>query len=366
MNAQTAVAEVTRKASPVEVFRQEVLPPDRAADLFRALPSHIKPAVFERNLINALMQNPDLMSFHPSLVYREVSKAAGLGLLLDPQLGEAYIVVAYNGKTKKTEPQLRIGYKGMCKLARQTGDVVSIYAHEVHANDQIHCQLGTDKRLDHRPELFTDRGPVVGYYSVIKYQDGGFDFEPMSVKQTQAIRDRSDAWKAYKDGKIRSTPWSTDEDEMAKKTTIRRLMKRQAQSPELAEALRIEDEAEFPSMREAPVRAAAPPPPPPPPPPVIEHKPAPPEPRDPAVKEMIEVSPQRPLRAPPPPAPEVDIVADEDVLADIEAKLGAATSDIVLDETWELLSEDVNALPMHLREQAKAIYQVNIHRLAEA
>lgn len=107
-------------------------------------------------------------------------------------------------------------------------------------------------------------------------------------------------------------------------------------------------------------------PPPPPPPPAIEHKPAPPEPRDPAVKEMIEASPQRPLRAPPPPAPEADVTSPEDVLADIEAKLAAAKSDEILDTAWEMLSEDVNALPMHLREQAKAIYQVNIHRLAEA
>lgn len=241
--------------SPIDKFRQEVLPPEKAADLWRALPAHIKPAVFERNLVNALMANPSLLEFHPSLVYREVCKAAGLGLLLDPILGEAYIVTAWNGKTRRVEPQLRVGYKGMCKLARQAGDVTNIYAHEVCQKDKIVCHMGTDKQLIHEPNVFQDRGPVIGYYAVIKFSDGTFDFEPMTVAQCQAIRDRSDAWKAFKEDKIKSTPWQTDEGEMSKKTTLRRLMKRQPQSPELAEAIRIEDEAEFPTMREAPAIA---------------------------------------------------------------------------------------------------------------
>jgi recombination protein RecT len=240
---------MTQQVSRLELFRQQVLPPEKANDLWRSLPQHIKPAVFERNLLNALMQNPDLLNFAPPLVYREVSKAAGLGLLLDPQLGEAYIVTAWNYKTKRVEPQLRIGYKGMCKLARQAGDVTNIYAHEVCAKDKIECHLGTEKRLVHDPDLFGDRGAVVGYYAVIKYADGSFDFEPMTVKQCREIRDRSDAWKAFSEGKIKSTPWATDEGEMSKKTVLRRLIKRQAQSPELAEAIRIEDEAEFPEMR---------------------------------------------------------------------------------------------------------------------
>lgn len=239
-------------ASRLDEYRIAVLPPERARDLYSSLPSHIKPAVFERNLVNALMANPALMEYDPRLIFREVSKAAGLGLLLDPLLGEAYIVTAYNYKTKKVEPQLRVGYKGMCKLARQAGNVSGIYAHEVHALDDVECDLGFPKVFHHRPKLFSDRGDLIGYVATVTFKDSTFDFEPMSVEQCQGIRDRSDAWKAFKDGKIKSTPWSTDEVEMSKKTTLRRLMKRQEQSPELAEAIRIEDEAEHPEMRTIP------------------------------------------------------------------------------------------------------------------
>ena len=103
---QVVVAE---KPSRLDEYRVQVLPPERARDLYQSLPNHIKPAVFERNLVNALMANPSLMEFDPRLIFREVSKAAGLGLLLDPLLGEGYIVTAYNYKTRKVEPQLRVG-----------------------------------------------------------------------------------------------------------------------------------------------------------------------------------------------------------------------------------------------------------------
>src|SRR6266581_6572897 len=143
--AVVAQDQTVERVSPVQAYRMQVLPPAKAAELYKSLPQHIPPDRFVRNLDNAIMANPDLLAFHPGLVYREVSKAALLGLLLDPLLGEAYIVVAYNYKPKQKEPQLRVGYKGMCKLARQTGEVTNIYAHEVHANDPIKCCLGTEK-----------------------------------------------------------------------------------------------------------------------------------------------------------------------------------------------------------------------------
>lgn len=243
----------------LEIYRGQLLPPERKQDLFRSLPAHIRPEIFERNLVNALMQNPALMNYPPPLVFREVSKAAALGLLLDQHLGEGYLIEAYNSRTQQKEPQLRVGYRGLMKLGRQSGEIQMIYAHEVHAEDLFDVELGGTKRLIHKPDVFSDRGPVVGYYAVVKYKDGELDFEPMSVKQIHEIRDRSDSWKAYQAGKIKSTPWLTDEGEMAKKTTIRRLVKRLPQSPELAEAIKIEDEAEHSDLLRGSLAALEPP-----------------------------------------------------------------------------------------------------------
>lgn len=244
--AQNAVALAPTK---LDQFRMEILPPDKERAFFAGLPGHVKPERFMRNLDIAIMQRPELMKLDPRLIFREISKAASLGLYLDPALGEAYMVEAYNGKAKRVEPQLRIGYRGLIKLGRQSGEISMIYAHEVCASDFLDVDQGAEKKLIHKPKLFTDRGAVIGYYAVVKYKDGDFDFEPLSIPQAHKIRDRSDGWKAFKEGKIKSTPWATDEDEMSKKTVIRKLSKRIPQSPELAEAIRIEDAAEHSEMR---------------------------------------------------------------------------------------------------------------------
>jgi len=265
MNEMVSLTKPTR----LDQVRMEILPPDRERSFYAGMPAHVKPERFMRNLDIALMQNPELMNLEPRLIFREISKAAALGLYLDPQLGEAYLISGWNGKTKRKEPQLRIGYRGLIKLGRQSGDIAQIYAHEVHQNDVFRASLGDDKKLVHEPDIFGDRGRIVGYYAVVKYKDGDSDFEPLTIAQAHSIRDRSDGWRAFSEGKIKSTPWATDEVEMSKKTAIRRLTKRIPQSPELAEALRIEDAAEHSEIAAIPVMRrehliSAPPPPPPP------------------------------------------------------------------------------------------------------
>jgi recombination protein RecT len=260
MNAVAQVSQPTK----LDQFRMEILPPDRKQEFFSGMPAHVRPERFMRNLDIALMQRPELMNLDPRLIFREISKAAALGLYLDPALGEAYLVEAWNGKAKRVEPQLRIGYRGLIKLARQSGEISTIYAHEVHKNDIFKASLGDHKSLTHEPDVFGDRGEIVGYYAVVKYKDGEFDFEPLTIAQAHSIRDRSDGWKAFKEGKIKSTPWATDEVEMSKKTAIRRLTKRIPQSPELAEATRIEDAAEYSELRAISVPPIPPRPPAPP------------------------------------------------------------------------------------------------------
>ena len=61
------------------------------------------------------------------------------------------------------------------------------------------------------------------------------------------IRDRSDAWKAFKAQKIKSTPWHTDWSEMARKTVFRRLSKYLPSSTDRMQqaAERIDDDYSF-------------------------------------------------------------------------------------------------------------------------
>jgi recombination protein RecT len=236
--------------SPVQRFVLDVLPPSKKEELYASLPAHVTPARFERNLANAVMREPKLLNCDPRVVYREVCKIAALGLVLDPQLGEAYLIV-----DRKNDVQARIGYRGLIKLVRQSGDVATVYAHDICENDETAIELGTSKSIVHKPDFMKPRGNVGAFYAVVVFKDGVTDFDVMTINEVHAIRDRSDAWRAFKANFIKSTPWSTDEGEMSKKTVLRRLCKRLPMSPDLAEALRLEDEADRRDYRDpAPVR----------------------------------------------------------------------------------------------------------------
>jgi recombination protein RecT len=229
------------KGTAVELYTAQVLGDNRRADLLRGLPRHIPVARFERNLVNLLMQNPKMMQYPAPYVFREVSKAAALGLLLDPHLGEAYIVPVWNGATKREEPQLRVGYRGIMKLGRQSGEIANLYPGEVCEFDFFDADEGTDKRLVHKPDYTKGRGNPVCYYAVVVYKDGTKDFDVMDIPQIHKIRDKSEGWKAFQAGRIKSTPWSSDEGEMCKKTVLKRLCKRVPQSPDLADAIAADD-----------------------------------------------------------------------------------------------------------------------------
>lgn len=109
----------------------------------------------------------------------------------------------------------------------------------------------------------------------------------------------------------------------------------------------IYDEDEGDRVAEArDVTSARSAPPPPPPPPAIEHK--------------------APARAPAPPPAEADIITPDDILSEVDEKLAAAGSQDVLDQTWEMVADDVSGLPMHLREQAQSLYEAHAKRIGEA
>lgn len=205
------------------------------------LPKHINQDRFERNLITAIQQHPKLLQCPPHTVFAEVAKAATLGLYFDPTLGEAYLITGGGYGNVPLLPQLRIGYRGLIKLCRQSGEIARVSADSLCENDDWYAVKGTEHVVRHVPAWRTGRGKEQAYWACVTFRDGTVDYEVMTMAEIEKIRDRSDGWKAYRGGKIKSTPWSTDPEEMSKKTVLRRLLKRIPMSPELADAIRIED-----------------------------------------------------------------------------------------------------------------------------
>lgn len=193
----------------------------------------------------------------PSLV-GAIGQCAQMGLEPNTVLGHAYLV-PFNTKRKDARGQERwvksvqviIGYKGLIDLARRSGQIVSIAAHEVCENDRFELVYGLDERLSHTPAL-GERGEVIGFYAVAKLRDGGHSFEFMSLRQIEAIREASQS--AYKDewADGRKTgrripkdgPWWQHFVEMGRKTVIRRLAKYLPLSIEFQTAVALDNQAE--------------------------------------------------------------------------------------------------------------------------
>jgi recombination protein RecT len=168
-----------------------------------------------------------------------------LGLEPNTPLGHAYLIPFEKKKKQgndwvvdKVETQIVIGYKGLIDLARRSGQVISISAHAVHANDHFDYAFGLDERLEHRPAR-SNRGPVTDFYAVAKLVGGGHAFDVMSAEEVNEIRNASQNYKFARDKS--KTVWGQHYEEMGRKTVLRRLFKYLPVSIELASASALDE-----------------------------------------------------------------------------------------------------------------------------
>lgn len=189
------------------------------SEFAKALPGHITAERFVRTAQTAIALTRNIEKVrNPQSLLASCTKAAADGLILDGR--EAALVVDYNG-----DVQYRPMMRGLLKLAYNSGMMKSISVQIVCENDEFEYVLGDDERITHKLDFKRPRGEPYAVYAVAHMNDGAVMREVMTVEQINKIRDRSDAYRAFKAGKIKSTPWSTDWEEMARKTVFRRLSK---------------------------------------------------------------------------------------------------------------------------------------------
>ena len=245
MSLQT-LKNINRQGN-TEVVRQDAAFPAMLekfkGEIARALPKHINPDRMARIALTAFRQTPALAKCDPRSIFAAVIQSSQMGLEVG-LMGEAHLVPFGD------QCQLIPGYTGLMKLARQSGQVVDIYAHEVRENDTFDVVLGLDRSLVHQPlKKFgfpasdEDRGEVVGFYAVAKFKDGSNTFTAMSVHDVAKIRDGSRGYQAAKKYRKESI-WDTEFVSMGIKTVIRRLCKFLPKSPELAMAIAMDSASE--------------------------------------------------------------------------------------------------------------------------
>ena len=205
-----------------------------APKIQQVLPKHLTAERLVRITTAAVSRTPALLECTPMSIVQSVMVSARLGLECDGILGGAYLVPYRNKKTGNREAQLIPGYRGLIDLARRSGSVVNVWAHPVHENDTFEAEFGMEPKLRHVPTM-GEPGEKIAVYACARLADGSTQFELMTAAQVESIKARSRA---------SSGPWVTDEDEMWRKTAVRRLAKYLPLSVEMAAAMTLQAGAE--------------------------------------------------------------------------------------------------------------------------
>lgn len=194
-----------------------------------ALPSHISPDKFQRTIMTAAQQNPDILAADRRTLLMAATKCATDGLLPD---GREASFVLFNTKTKdehgKDKWVKAVQYipmlAGLQKRARNTGQIAGLIAQVVYENDEfVQKPDDFETPILHRPPpLGQPRGEALGAYAIAKLRDGTIISEVMDAEQIAKVmavsrsRDRN--------GGVVG-PWKDWREEMWRKTVFRRLSK---------------------------------------------------------------------------------------------------------------------------------------------
>lgn len=224
-------------------------PRDRFMTLIRALakefaataPISVPPAEMQRAMDRTILafraqanRNPDIFDCTPESVARGVAMSSLTGLMPGGPLPDVDLIprktrVKEGGSWRDgaKELQWQISWRGYVTLAKRAGCLVKPV--NVYAADVFEWEEGLESRLTHRPTIGAERmigdadsmEPLVASYVIVTYPDGRRDFVVMDRAAIMKRRDRSDGWRQFKDGRIKSTPWGEWPDEQALKTAVR-------------------------------------------------------------------------------------------------------------------------------------------------
>ena len=141
-----------------------------------ALPANISAEKFIKAATTAIQMHPQmdqLLDADRQTLYNACTKAASDGLILD---GRESTLIVFNSKKKDASGKeiwvKQVQYipmvQGLVKLARNSGEVLSIISEVVYENDKFTYRIGLDEMPLHEPDWFGNRGEAVGFWACVK------------------------------------------------------------------------------------------------------------------------------------------------------------------------------------------------------
>ena len=193
-----------------------------------------------RCLYTQMQKNTKLMECDVNSLRSAAISCASMGV--EPNGRDAHLIPFNNKRKGIVECQLIIDFKGLARLALQSGEISYLHASVICENDVFEYDKGQIKT--HKINFKGGRGKMYAAYALARFKDGTEKGEVMPKEEIDSIRARSRS--------SGSGPWVTDYNEMAKKTVFRRLTKWLPLSPEIFEKIAATDEInDLVTVREA-------------------------------------------------------------------------------------------------------------------
>lgn len=232
------------------------------ASLKQTLPRHIDPKRLIRVVLSAFQTNPELLECTPESVLLSLMRAASMGLEPDGgPLGQGYLV-PFNVKVKgrgngpdtwQKQCQFIPGYRGLVKLARNSGEVADVWAEVVYEKDEFEYELGLHPTLRHRRnDSATDAGALKYAYAVARFRDGERKFVVLNKREVEKAKSVS------KSASSSYSPWGQWPEAMWRKTAVRQLAKLLPLSVEVQGNIAKDTDEDHPVHIELPDLAALP------------------------------------------------------------------------------------------------------------
>ncbi len=192
-----------------------------------SVPRGVTPDSLVRFFFNAINANPDLLTCTPNSLADCLVRAASRGLeISDGMLGDCYLIPFANRKAKTSEAQLIVGYKGVKKLVRNSGQGIVVMGHARKGdlftdNGQLAAPTHS-KALD--PQRLTY--PITHAWACMVFRNGLTVSHVMTLEEVLAHRKAYVQPSNYANA---SQPWHEDNPafaRMAEKTAVRQLASR--------------------------------------------------------------------------------------------------------------------------------------------
>ncbi len=206
----------------------------------KGLPTQLKPEVLINAVINSCQKTPKLLECTQESMLSALMHCGSVGWVPDTPAQECHLI-PFAGKV-----QVIGGYRGFIKLVRNSGKICNIATRVVYRGDEFSYELGLTPKMVHIPKLIPEDRPdedITYVYSITWWTDPAVfpreDFEVMSKAQVDKIM----AGVTKKNRGNTPDPWKYHYAEQARKTVLKRQIKRLPQSAELAVAVELDNMA---------------------------------------------------------------------------------------------------------------------------